>query len=175
MGVSDVATYVGSHKFRGMMSARENRSPAPPGFVHSHLCNPRLARLLRNPTPSTDGGTRPIPAAKRRHVKARRASAGKPQMEQSESASADGTSFVTASGAVGFIPPRSRKSSSQAHMSAESGPRTVFVRLRAARLKARHSRPLTRWLILLNRPGLRRRGPRALLWERCAGFCPRVR
>ncbi len=54
-------------------------------------------RLLRNSMRGIDGGTKPISAAKRRYVKARHGSAGMPEVEQTESASADGTSFVTAS------------------------------------------------------------------------------
>jgi hypothetical protein len=54
-------------------------------------------KLLRNPMTCTDGGTNPIRAAKRRYVKARHGSAGRRNVEQTESASADGTHFATAS------------------------------------------------------------------------------
>jgi hypothetical protein len=48
---------------------------------------------LRNSRSGNDGGISSIPAAKRRHVKARHGSAGRPGVEQTESASADGTKF----------------------------------------------------------------------------------
>jgi hypothetical protein len=48
---------------------------------------------LRNSMSRNDGGINSIPAAKRRDVKARHGSAGRPEVEQTESASADGTSF----------------------------------------------------------------------------------
>jgi hypothetical protein len=48
--------------------------------------------LLRNAMSNRYGGTRPIPAAKRRHRKAGHGSAGKLKAESTESASADGTS-----------------------------------------------------------------------------------
>ena len=46
--------------------------------------------------PSVDGAEKPISATNRRQVKARHG-AGRSEVEMTESASADGTSFVTAS------------------------------------------------------------------------------
>ena len=42
-----------------------------------------------------DSETNPASAAQRRHLKARQVSAGKAKVEQAESASVDGTSFMT--------------------------------------------------------------------------------
>src|SRR5579863_8890017 len=53
--------------------------------------NPARKSLLRNSIANTIGGTNEVSAAKRRDMKARHGSAGKAQVEQTESASADGT------------------------------------------------------------------------------------
>src|SRR5450755_2391110 len=54
-----------------------------------------VSSLLRNSTEDEEGGTNHALVAERRHEKGRHGSAGKAKVEQIESASADGTSFVT--------------------------------------------------------------------------------
>ena len=79
---------------------RNPRIPVPTEPALSEVegdgMSPARKRLLRNSMSNRDAVTRPIPAAKRRHRKARHGSAGKLKAESTESASADGTRLVTA-------------------------------------------------------------------------------
>jgi hypothetical protein len=61
----------------------------------------RKPSLLRNSTPRINGGTKYLKATERRDVKARPGGAERPPVEQTESPSANGTSFVTDSNREG--------------------------------------------------------------------------
>src|SRR5450755_1592255 len=71
--------------------------PRPPRRGRDALGTAGKMSSLRNSTEDEEGGTNHALVAERRHEKARHGSAGKAKVEQIESASADDTSFVTAS------------------------------------------------------------------------------
>src|ERR1019366_10284343 len=71
-----------------LQAAKRRKNAARPELAEG------LESLLRNSMAHTSGGTNRARAAERRHLLAQRLSAGKPEVEQTESALADDTSFV---------------------------------------------------------------------------------